>query len=85
MLTFGDNEFIATVEYCGNDMHKVTYNDPSMDEPFTNFVFNDDKEHGEKDLSEELHTFYKRLVTCFMHHNFVVSHSVYYFRVINRC
>ena len=46
MLTFGDNEFIATVEYCGNDMHKVTYNDPSMDEPFTNFVFNDDKEVG---------------------------------------
>ena len=60
MLTFADNEFIATVEYRSNDMHKVTYNDPSMDEPFTNFVFNDDKENGEKDAVEMAKTFVRQ-------------------------
>tara|TARA_B100001996_G_C18286002_1_gene448812 strand:- start:154 stop:360 length:207 start_codon:yes stop_codon:yes gene_type:complete len=60
ILTFGDNEFTATVEYCGRDMHKVTYNDPSMDEPFTNFVFNDIKENGEKDAVEMAKTFVRQ-------------------------
>lgn len=49
--TFENNEFKATVEYCGNDMHKVTYTGPGM-EPFTNLVFNEDQEKGEKDSIE---------------------------------
>ena len=60
ILTFGDNEFTATVEYCGKDMHKVTYNDPSMEEPFTNFVFNEDRKSGEKDSIEMAKTFVKQ-------------------------
>ena len=50
--TFENNEFKATVEYCGNDMHKVTYTGPGMDKPFENYIFNEDKEQGEKDSIE---------------------------------
>ena len=46
--TFENNEFKATVEYCGDDMHKVTYTGPGM-KPFTNLVFNEDQDKGEKD------------------------------------
>ena len=46
--TFENNEFKATVEYCGNDMHKVTYTGPGM-EDFENYIFNEDIEQGEKD------------------------------------
>lgn len=49
--TFENNEFKATVEYCGNDMHKVTYTGPGM-KPFTNLVFNEDQDKGEKDSIE---------------------------------
>ena len=59
ILSFGDNEFTATVEYCGKNMHKVTYNKPNMDKPFENFVFNDDRKQGEKDSIEMAKTFVK--------------------------
>ena len=49
--TFENNEFKATVEYCGNDMHKVTYSGPGMKD-FENYIFNEDKERGEKDSIE---------------------------------
>ena len=59
ILSFGDNEFKATVEYCGNDMHKVTYSGPGMKD-FENYIFNEDKERGEKDSIEMAKTFVKQ-------------------------
>jgi len=59
ILSFGDNEFTATVEYCGKNMHKVTYTGPGMDD-FENYIFNEDKEQGEKDSIEMAKTFVKQ-------------------------
>ena len=51
IATFGHNEFKATGEYCGGDMHTVTYTGPDMKE-LKNFIFNEDREKGEKDSIE---------------------------------
>lgn len=48
------NEFLsATVEFNGTNMHTVTYiRKGDNEEPFKNYVFNDDRESGEKDSIE---------------------------------
>ena len=58
ITTFGDNEFKATVEYKGGTrethMHEGIYYDNLAPDkkPFTNYVFNEDKQKGESDAIE---------------------------------